>query len=226
MVRRRRRLRLPSGHHRPPPQLDDAVRLAVDDDGRLCLAPPIIVKPIDRQSDDRRWSIHAACLRPLPPRSSSTTTTTTSASARTPSVPRMRSPAAAVVIAVNIIYSPSSRSCPSISSRSCGTASRRRDDATADRGHRRRRHLREGATTTTGGGRTSSSGRSASVVRRPSIPSSEIHRGADGMDRARHGRPPAAMATTEYRIVSPSTYHLLPPKNSTKPRAGGITEKP
>jgi hypothetical protein len=84
MVRRRQRRRLPSGHHRPPPQLDDAVRLAVDDDGRLCLAPPIIVKPIDRQCDDRVRLIHTACLRPLPPRSSSTTTTTTSASARTP----------------------------------------------------------------------------------------------------------------------------------------------
>ena len=79
---------------------------------------------------------------------------------------------------------------------------------------------------TAGGGRTSSSGWATSVVRRPSIPSPEIHRGADGMDRARHGRPPAAMATTEDRIVSPSTYHLLPPKNSTKPSAGGITKKP
>jgi hypothetical protein len=80
--------------------------------------------------------------------------------------------------------------------------------------------------TTTGGGHTSSSGRAASVVRRPSILSSEIHWGADGMDRARHGRPPAAMAMTEDCIVSPSTYHLLPPKNSTKPSAGGITKKP
>ena len=84
MVRRRQRRRLPSGHHRPPPKLDDAVRLAVDDDGRLCLAPPIIVKPIDRQCNDRIRLIHTACLRPLPPRSLSTTTTTTLASARTP----------------------------------------------------------------------------------------------------------------------------------------------
>jgi hypothetical protein len=146
-------------------------------------------------------------------------------------VPRLRSPAAADVVAVNVIQSPSSQSCPSISSRSCGTASRRRDDVTADRGRRRRRHLREGVTTTMGGVRTSSLGRAAGVVRRPSMPSSEIHQGADGMDRARHGRPPAAMAMktkimTEDRIVSPSTYHLLPPKNSTKPSAGGITRKP
>ncbi len=76
-----------------------------------------------------------------------------------------------------------------------------------------------------GGGRTLSLDRASSVVRRPSIPSSEIHRGADGMDRARHGRLPAAMAMTENRIESPSTYHLLPPKNSTKPSAGGITKK-
>jgi hypothetical protein len=62
---------------------------------------------------------------------------------------------------------------------------------------------------TTGGGRTLSSGRAASVVRRPSILLSEIHRGANGMDRARHGQPPATMATTEDRIVSPSTYYLL-----------------
>ncbi len=75
---------MPSGHHGPPPQLDDAVRLAVDDDGRLCLAPPIIVKPIDRQCNDRCCSIHAACLRLLPPRSLSTMMTTTLASARTP----------------------------------------------------------------------------------------------------------------------------------------------
>ncbi len=140
-------------------------------------------------------------------------------------IPRSRSPAAAVVVAVNVIHS------PSISSRSCGTAPRRGDDAMADRGRRRRRHLQDGATTTTGGGRTSSSVRAAGVVRRPSIPSSKIHWGANGMDRARHGRPPAAMATktktmTEERIVSPSTYHFLPPKNFTKPSAGGITNKP
>jgi hypothetical protein len=79
---------------------------------------------------------------------------------------------------------------------------------------------------TMGDGRTSSSGRAASVIRRPSIFSSEIHRGADGMDRARHGQPPAMMAMMEDPIVSPSTYHLLPPKNSTKPSAGGITKKP
>ncbi len=78
----------------------------------------------------------------------------------------------------------------------------------------------------TGGGRTLSSGRASSFVRRPLIPSSKIHRGADGMDKARHGRLPAAMGMTEDRIVSPSTYHLLPPKNSTKPSAGGITKKP
>jgi hypothetical protein len=141
-------------------------------------------------------------------------------------VPRSRSPATAVVIAVNIIHLPGSQSCPSISSRSCGTASCRCNNATAVRGHRRHQHLREGATTTTGGSRMSSSGRAARVICRPSILSSEIHRGADGMDRARPGRPPAAMATTEDRIVSPSTYHLLPPKKSTKPSAGGITKKP
>ncbi len=140
-------------------------------------------------------------------------------------IPQSRSPAAAVIVAVNVIHS------PSISLRSCGTAPRRRGDATADRGRRRCQHLREGATTTTGGGRTSSLGHAASVVRRPSKPSSEIHWGANGMDRARHGRPPAAMATktktmTEECIVPPSTYHLLPPKNSTKPSAGGITNKP
>jgi hypothetical protein len=78
----------------------------------------------------------------------------------------------------------------------------------------------------TGGGRTSLSGRAASVVRCPLVLSSEIHWGANGMDRARHGRPPAAMATMEDHIVSPSTYHLLPPKNSTKPSTGGITKKP
>jgi hypothetical protein len=42
---------------------------------------------------------------------------------------------------------------------------------------------------------------------------------------------PVAMAMktktmTEDRIVSPSTYHLLPSNNSTKPSAGGITNKP
>jgi hypothetical protein len=110
-------------------------------------------------------------------------------------VPRSRSPAATVIVAVNVIHSPSSQSCPSISSRSCGTVSRRRDDVTADRGRRRRRHLWEGVTTTTGGDRTLSSGWAADIIRRPSMPLSEIHRGADGMDRARHGRPPAAMAT-------------------------------
>ncbi len=78
----------------------------------------------------------------------------------------------------------------------------------------------------TGGGCTLSSSWAASVIRRPLIPSSEIHWGADEMDRARHGRPPAVMAMTEDRIVSPSTYHLLTPKNSTKPSAGGITKKP
>jgi hypothetical protein len=70
-----------------------------------------------------------------------------------------------------------------------------------------------------GGGLTSLLGQAAGIGRRPSMPSSEIHRGASGMDRARHGQPPAAIATetktmTEDRIVSPSTYHLLPPKNS------------
>jgi hypothetical protein len=85
--------------------------------------------------------------------------------------------------------------------------------------------------TMTGGSCTQLSGWAAVVVRRPSMPSSEIHWGANGMDRERHGRPPAAMATktktmTEDRIVSPGTYHLLPPNNSTKPSAGGITNKP
>jgi hypothetical protein len=79
---------------------------------------------------------------------------------------------------------------------------------------------------TTGGSRILSSGRAASVVRRPLIPSSKIHWGADKMDRTRHGQPPATMAMREDRIVSPSTYHLLPPNNSTKPSAGGITKKP
>jgi hypothetical protein len=51
------------------------------------------------------------------------------------------------------------------------------------------------------------------------------------MDRARHGRPLAAMAMKtkimmEDRIMSPSTYHLLPLKNSTKPSTEGITKKP
>jgi hypothetical protein len=105
------------------------------------------------------------------------------------------------------------------------------DDAMDDRGRRHCRHLREGGTMTTGGGCMQSSGWAAGVVRRPLMPSSEIHRGADGMDRARHGRPPAAMAMKtktmmEDRIVSPGTYHLLPPNNSTKPSAGGITNKP
>jgi hypothetical protein len=81
------------------------------------------------------------------------------------------------------------------------------------------------------GGCTSSSGRATGVFRRPLMPLSEIHRRADRMDRARHGRLPAAMAMktkimTEDRIVSPSTYHLLPPKNSTKPSTGGIIKKP
>jgi hypothetical protein len=78
----------------------------------------------------------------------------------------------------------------------------------------------------TGGSRTLLSGWAASVVRRPSILSSKIYPGADRMDRARHGQPLAAMATTEDRIVSPSTYHLLPLKNFTKPSTGGITKKP
>ncbi len=129
-------------------------------------------------------------------------------------VPRLQFPAATVVIAVNIIHLPSSQSCPSISLRSCGTASRRRDNVTADWGHRHCRHLREGAAKMKGGRRTSSLGWATSVVRRPSILLSEIHRGANGMDRVRHGHLPVAMATTEDRIVSPSTYHLLPPKNS------------
>jgi hypothetical protein len=77
-----------------------------------------------------------------------------------------------------------------------------------------------------GGSCTLLSGWASSVVCHPSILSSEIHRGANGMDRARHGRLPAMMAMTEDPIVSPSTYHLSPPKNSTKPSAGGITKKP
>jgi hypothetical protein len=77
-----------------------------------------------------------------------------------------------------------------------------------------------------GGGCTSLLGRAASVVCRPSIQLSKIHRGANGMDRARHGQPLAAMAMTKDCIVSPSTYHLPPPKNSTTPSAGGITKKP
>jgi hypothetical protein len=59
-------------------------------------------------------------------------------------VPLSQSPAAAIVIAVNIIQLPSSQSCPSISSRSCGTAPRPRDDATANQGRRCHQHLREG----------------------------------------------------------------------------------
>ncbi len=123
--------------------------------------------------------------------------------------PQSRSPAAAVGIAVNVIHS------PSISLRSCGTAPRQRNDVTADRGRHHRRHLQDGVTTTTGGSRTSSSDRATGVVHRPLMPSSKIHWGGDRMDRARHGQPPAAMATktnsmTEECIVSPSTYHLPP----------------
>ncbi len=92
--------------------------------------------------------------------------------------------------------------------------------------------------TSAGGGNYNDGGRSHAVVRsgrrRCLSPINAVIQnssGADGMDRARHGRPPAAMGTktktkTEDRIVFPGTYHLLPPNNSTKPSAGGIINKP
>ncbi len=83
----------------------------------------------------------------------------------------------------------------------------------------------------TGGGCMQLSGWAAGVVCHPLMPLSEIHQGPKGMDRTRHERLPAAMGTktktmTEDRIVSPGTYHLLPPNSSTKPSTGGITNKP
>jgi hypothetical protein len=227
MVRRRRRRRLLSGHHRPPPQLDDALRLAVDDDGRLCLAPPIIVKPIDCQCDDHR-SIHAVCLRPLPPRSSFTTTTTTSASARTPTSsspdrdpPRRpsSSPSTSSTRPAPEAVPPSLR----------GRAARRHAVATTrrpigdavvvdicGRGRRRRR----GAVA-----RRRRVGPPASSVahrfRRPKFIGGPMGWTGHDMDDR---RPRWRRRRTASCLLALTT--CSPQKNSTKPSAGGITKKP
>jgi hypothetical protein len=101
-------------------------------------------------------------------------------------VPQLKSPVAAVIVAVNVIHLPSFQSCPSISSRSCGMASRRHEDTKAYWGCHCHQHLREGATTTTGGGRTSLLGWASGFIHCLLMPLSKIHRGANKIDRERH----------------------------------------
>jgi hypothetical protein len=98
--------------------------------------PPIIVKPIDSQCTDCCRSIYAACLCPPPPTvlvhdDDGNVGICLNSDAI---VPQLQSPMVAVIIAINVIHLPSTRSCPSISLRLCGMALHRHDDVTANWG--------------------------------------------------------------------------------------------
>ncbi len=117
----------------PPPSAQQrSTSCAVDNDGRLCLAPTVIIKQIDRQCNDCCCSIHATCRRPLPHWSLSTTMMTTLVSLQTPTT----------LSSVNVIHLPSSRQCLSISMRSYGMAPCRCNEVKAYQGRCHCQHLR------------------------------------------------------------------------------------